>query len=66
MTFIIAVGIFMPYFPLKLKEILCGGFFANVVSILIIMVKSSFSPIDTNIINAFKELNNEDKSKKVH
>lgn len=63
LTTFICVIIALPYYPLELKKILCGAFFANVISVLIIMVRSSFSPIDKNIMKAFEDLSNKGKSK---
>lgn len=63
LTTFICVIIALPYYPLELKKILCGAFFANVLSVLIIMVRSSFSPIDKNIMKAFEDLSNKGKSK---
>lgn len=64
LTAFICFIIACPSYPLELKKILCGAFFANIVSVLIIMVKSSFSPIDKNIMSSFEHLSNKGKSKK--
>lgn len=43
------------FYPLSLKILLCGTFFANIISIIVLMIKYSFAPID-NFMDAFKDL----------
>lgn len=43
------------FYQLGLKLALSGAFFANVISIIILMIRYSFAPVD-NIISAFKDL----------
>lgn len=49
------------FYPLSLKLLLCGAFFANLLSIIILMVRYSFAPID-NFMRAFRELGNGSKT----
>ncbi|GEM_PF-6458096 len=44
-----------PFYQLNLKLALSGAFFANVISIIILMIRYSFAPVD-NMISAFKDL----------
>lgn len=47
------------FYPLSLKILLCGTFFANMISIIVLMIKYFFAPID-NFMNAFRDLGKTD------
>lgn len=47
------------FYPISLKLLLCGAFFANLISTIVLMVRYSFAPID-NVMRAFRELGNGD------
>lgn len=48
------------FYPVSLKLTLCGAFFANLISIIMLMIRYSFAPID-NIMEEFKDLGNGSK-----
>lgn len=50
------------FYPIPLKLTLVGTFFANLISIALIMVKYSFASVD-NIISAFEHLSRKKKKK---
>ncbi|WP_324285480.1 hypothetical protein UHV16_12755 [Lactiplantibacillus plantarum] len=73
-TIVVTIGIFFividpfsllkgthSFYPVSLKLLLCGAFFANLISIIVLMIRYSFAPID-NIMEEFKDLGNGSKN----